>query len=130
MKKKEKKEDGEEKRGGEEVDVFFLRFSLSFSLSQSSPPIHFSPRGVVPLRHFAFSSRTMWGLAMRAPSMVSDWSRKGLHEESESDQLAFQASLSPSLALPCFFATDDFRSFASRQSRIPLSYRRHLPPFL
>ena len=128
-KKKKKKRTGRKKEAVRRW-TFFSFVSLSFSLSQSSPPIHFSPRGVVPLRHFAFSPRTMWGLAMRAPSMVSDWSRKGLHEESESDQLAFQASLSPSLALPCFFATDDFRSFAFRQSRIPLSYRRHLPPFL
>ena len=97
-------------RGGGEEERSTCFFSLSllslsslshFTLFQLSSP----PRGVVPRRHFAFSPRKMWGLAMRAPSMVSNWPRRGLHEESESDQWGL-ASLSASFSFfrsPCFF---------------------------
>ena len=115
----------------------FLLFSLSLlspslplsllSLSHTFPfsPFH-PPRGVVPLRQFAFSPRKMWGLAMRAPSMVSSWSPNAAEGAREGDRLSFQAPCCLLSPLACF-ATDDFRFASLSNLGIAVSRR---PPLL
>ena len=86
-----------------EVVFFSLPLLLTSPLSQNKQ-IHLPPRGVVPLRHFAFSSpRRMWGLTMRAPSMV----RAPGARRADPERGGFR-NRNP-LALPFFFSsTDDF----------------------